>query len=55
MKIQLTGEKWNLLHQPSIGQKYYLFKKGKKVWFDIIEQGWIKTGVYLKLKKIKEL
>jgi hypothetical protein len=53
MKIQLTGEKWTVLRQPSVGQKYFLFKNGKKIWFNIVEQGWTKGGVYLKLKKIK--
>jgi expansin (peptidoglycan-binding protein) len=53
MKLEITTEKWNLLSQPTVGESYYLLKKGKKIWFNIIEQGWTKTGVYLKLSKIK--
>lgn len=51
MKIELTTEKWNKYNQPTIGQSWFFLKKGKKIWFDIIEQGWTKEGVYLKLSK----
>lgn len=53
MKYELTTERWNLLGNPTIGGKWYFRKKDKKVWFDIVEQGWTKKGVYLKLSKIK--
>jgi hypothetical protein len=53
MKYELTTERWNLLGQPTIGGKWYFKKKDKKVWFDIVEQSWTKTGVCLKLQKIK--
>lgn len=54
MKIHLTAEKWNLLKQPTAGEKYFLVKKNKKIWFDIVAQGWSKTGVYLQLSKSKK-
>ena len=51
MKIKITSEKWNQHHQPTAGDFWCFVKKGKKIWFDIIEQGWTKEGVYLKLRK----
>lgn len=53
MKIKITSEKWNQHHQPTAGGFWCFIKKGKKIWFDIIEQGWTKEGVYLKLRKKK--
>ncbi len=54
MKIELTTEKWNQHKQPTVGESWFFIKKGKQVWFSIIEQGWTKTGVYLRLQKIKQ-
>jgi hypothetical protein len=51
VKIELTTEEWNKHNQPTVGGNWCFFKKVKKVWFDIIEQGWTKKGVYLKLSK----
>lgn len=53
MKYELTTKQWDKLGQPTVGQKWYFKKKDKKIYFDIIEQGWTKTGVFLKLSKIK--
>jgi len=51
MKYFITTERWNLLGQPTIGCKWYFRKKNKKIWFDIVEQGWTRQGVYFKLAK----
>lgn len=53
MKIELSTEKWNHCKQPTVGELWFLIKKGNKIWFNIVEQGWTKTGVYLKLEKKK--
>lgn len=53
MKITMSTEKWNKCGQPTINRDWYMISHGKKIWFHIIEQGWTKTGVYLKLCRKK--
>lgn len=51
MTVKLLTEKWIRIGKPTAGESYYFNKKGKRIWFTIIEQGWTKSGVYLKLTK----
>jgi hypothetical protein len=51
MKVKITTEKWNQHRQPTSGGYWCIVKNKKKIWFHIIEQGWTKDGVYLKLSK----
>ena len=51
MKINISKEIWNKYGQPTVGNKWHLNKNGKKMFFNIIEQGWNKQGVFLKLTK----
>lgn len=51
MQIRLSNEEWNGCGQPSVGDKWYFKKKGKKIRFNIVEQGWTAYGVFLILNK----
>lgn len=53
VKYKMSSERWTKAGQPTAGQKWFFIKENKKIWFIITEQGWTKTGVYLKLSKLK--
>lgn len=54
MKIKLSTEKWNSFGQPTVGSLWHFVKNKKKISFAIVEQGFTKDGVFLKLTKIKK-
>jgi hypothetical protein len=52
-KYLLSRNSWEKLGKPSVNSQFYRNIRGVNVCFNIIEQGWTKSSVYLILKKKK--